>query len=63
MVPKHQQPPPGLPQGWHAHEGGEEHPAPKAMERVEGKDYSELIPTLKGQTAVLFAEKGNAPPR
>lgn len=33
----------------------------KAMERVEGKDYSELYPTLKGQTAVLFAEKGNAP--
>jgi large subunit ribosomal protein L10 len=33
----------------------------KAMERVEGKDYSELFPTLAGQTAVLFAEKGNAP--
>jgi large subunit ribosomal protein L10 len=31
------------------------------MERVEGKDYSELYPHLKGQTAVLFAEKGNAP--
>jgi large subunit ribosomal protein L10 len=33
----------------------------KAMERVEGKDYSGLVPTLKGQTSVLFAEKGNAP--
>ncbi|MBK8582838.1 MAG: 50S ribosomal protein L10 [Flavobacteriales bacterium] len=33
----------------------------KAMERVEGKDYSELYPTIVGQTAVLFAEKGNAP--
>ena len=33
----------------------------KAMERVEGKDYSELFPTLAGQTAVLFADKGNAP--
>ncbi|MBP8822698.1 MAG: 50S ribosomal protein L10 [Flavobacteriales bacterium] len=33
----------------------------KAMERVEGKNYSELFPTLKGQTAVLFAEKGNVP--
>lgn len=33
----------------------------KAMERVEGKDYSGVIPTLKGQTSVLFADKGNAP--
>ncbi|MCB0770233.1 MAG: 50S ribosomal protein L10 [Flavobacteriales bacterium] len=33
----------------------------KAMERVEGKDYSELIPTLVGQTSVMFADKGNAP--
>lgn len=33
----------------------------KAMERVEGKDYSELFPTIVGQTAILFAEKGNAP--
>ena len=33
----------------------------KAMEGVEGKDYSELYPTIVGQTAVLFAEKGNAP--
>ncbi|MBX2984047.1 MAG: 50S ribosomal protein L10 [Flavobacteriales bacterium] len=33
----------------------------KAMEGVDGKDYSELYPTLIGQTALLFAEKGNAP--
>jgi large subunit ribosomal protein L10 len=33
----------------------------KAMERIEGKDYSALFPTLKGQTAVMFASKGNAP--
>src|SRR4030095_9806638 len=33
----------------------------KAMERVDGRDYRELIPTLKGQTSILFAEKGNAP--
>jgi large subunit ribosomal protein L10 len=33
----------------------------KAMERIEGKDYSEIIPTLKGQTSILFADKGNAP--
>jgi len=33
----------------------------KAMERIEGKDYSGVIATLKGQTSVLFADKGNAP--
>jgi len=33
----------------------------KAMERVEGRDYSELTPTLKGPTALLIADKGNAP--
>lgn len=33
----------------------------KAMERVEGKDYSEIYPTLAGQTAMLIAEKGNVP--
>ncbi|MEZ4739419.1 MAG: 50S ribosomal protein L10 [Flavobacteriales bacterium] len=33
----------------------------KAMERIEDKDYSEIIPTLKGQTSILFASKGNAP--
>ena len=33
----------------------------KAMERIEGRDYSEVIPTLKGTTSILFAQKGNAP--
>lgn len=33
----------------------------KAMERVEGRDYSGLLTTLKGQTSLLIAEKGNAP--
>jgi large subunit ribosomal protein L10 len=33
----------------------------KAMERVEGRDYSGLLPSLKGQTSLLIAEKGNAP--
>jgi large subunit ribosomal protein L10 len=33
----------------------------KAMESVEGRDYSGLIPTLTGQTSLLIADKGNAP--
>ncbi len=33
----------------------------KAMERIENKDYTALFPTLTGQTAIMFAEKGNAP--
>lgn len=33
----------------------------KAMERIDGKDYSELMPTLVGQTSVMYADKGNAP--
>lgn len=33
----------------------------KAMERIEGRDYSGLVGSLKGQTSILFAEKGNAP--
>ncbi|MFN6178242.1 MAG: 50S ribosomal protein L10 [Flavobacteriales bacterium] len=33
----------------------------KAMERVEGRDYTGLMPSLKGQTSILFADKGNAP--
>jgi large subunit ribosomal protein L10 len=33
----------------------------KAMERVEGRDYSGLLPTLKGQTSLMIADKGNAP--
>lgn len=35
----------------------------KAMERIEGRDYSDLFISLKGQTSILFAEKGNAPAR
>lgn len=33
----------------------------KAMERIEGRDYSEVLPTLRGQTSIFFAQKGNAP--
>lgn len=33
----------------------------KAMENVEGKDYSELIDVLKGNTAVMYSETANAP--
>ena len=33
----------------------------KALEQVEGKDYSELYGALTGHTAVLFSEVGNAP--
>ncbi|MCB0793084.1 MAG: 50S ribosomal protein L10 [Flavobacteriales bacterium] len=33
----------------------------KAMERIEGRDYSELMGSLTGQTSIMFAEKGNAP--
>jgi large subunit ribosomal protein L10 len=33
----------------------------KAMERVEGNDYTELYDTLKGATSIMFAEVGNAP--
>jgi large subunit ribosomal protein L10 len=35
----------------------------KAMERVEGKDYSPLFEALKGNTAVMYSEVGNAPAR
>ena len=35
----------------------------KAMERVEGKDYSPLYPALHGNTAVMTAEVGNVPAR
>jgi large subunit ribosomal protein L10 len=35
----------------------------KAMERVEGKDYSPLYNSLHGNTAVMFAEVGNVPAR
>jgi len=33
----------------------------KAMERIESRDYSGLLGTLKGQTSIMFAEKGNTP--
>lgn len=33
----------------------------KAMEKVEGKDFSELYPALKGPTAIMISEVGNAP--
>lgn len=35
----------------------------KAMERVEGKDYSPLFEALHGTTAVMYSEVGNAPAR
>ena len=33
----------------------------KAMERIEGRDYSELIPTLKGQTVDPLRRKRQCP--
>ncbi|MFT6844694.1 MAG: large subunit ribosomal protein L10 [Flavobacteriales bacterium] len=33
----------------------------KAMERVEGKDFTEMYDVLKGSTSVMFAEVGNLP--
>jgi large subunit ribosomal protein L10 len=33
----------------------------KAMERIEGTDYSELYGVLSGPTAIMFSEVGNAP--
>jgi len=33
----------------------------KAMERIEDKDFSELYGSLAGNTALMIAEKGNAP--
>ena len=33
----------------------------KAMDRVEGNDYTELYDTLKGATSIMFTEVGNAP--
>ncbi|HEY8403433.1 MAG TPA: 50S ribosomal protein L10 [Flavobacteriales bacterium] len=35
----------------------------KAMERVEGRDYSPLYETLHGTSAVMYSEVGNAPAR
>jgi len=33
----------------------------KAMERVDGKDYSELSSVLSGPTSIMYAEVGNVP--
>jgi large subunit ribosomal protein L10 len=33
----------------------------KAMEKVEGKDFSELYEALVGPTAIMYSEVGNAP--
>ena len=35
----------------------------KAMERTEDRDYTELYDVLKGQTALLVGDVGNAPAR
>ena len=35
----------------------------QAMERTEGRDYAELYDVLKGQTALLVGDIGNAPAR
>lgn len=35
----------------------------KAMERVEGKDFTPMYEALKGTTAVMYSEVGNAPAR
>lgn len=35
----------------------------KAMERIEGKDYSALLPAIKGNTALMTSEVANAPAR
>ena len=33
----------------------------KAMEQMEGVDYSEMFPTFKGNTALMIADTANAP--
>jgi large subunit ribosomal protein L10 len=33
----------------------------KALERIEGNDYSALFPTLKGSSAIMFCETVNMP--
>ncbi len=33
----------------------------KAMESIDGKNYSEMFPTLKGNTAILVGDTGNGP--
>ncbi|MDC8105468.1 50S ribosomal protein L10 [Chryseobacterium sp. PTM-20240506] len=33
----------------------------KAMEQIDGVDYSEMFPTFKGNSAIMIAETANAP--
>jgi len=33
----------------------------KALEKIEGKEYSEMYESLSGPTAIMFSEIGNAP--
>ena len=33
----------------------------KAMEQIEGVDYSEMFPTFKGNSALMIADTANAP--
>ena len=33
----------------------------KAMQKVEGKDFGDMLNVLSGPTAIMFAETGNAP--
>ena len=33
----------------------------KAMEQIDGVDYSEMFPTFKGNTALMIADTANAP--
>lgn len=35
----------------------------KALEKIEGRDYSEMYSVLAGPTAILISEVGNAPAR
>ncbi len=35
----------------------------KALERVEGKDFSDIYGSLKGSTSLMMAESGSAPAR
>jgi large subunit ribosomal protein L10 len=35
----------------------------KAMERVEGRNYGELVGLLKGSTSIMISQEANAPAR
>lgn len=35
----------------------------KAMESIEGKDFSDLFPVLEGPTAIMMSDTGNVPAR